>query len=204
TVGGGTVIEPHARRHRRRQPAVLTRLTVLARGAPGDVLLQELRGHEPVELGELVRASGLPLDVSREAVTELLEADRLVALDPSNNGTLTLGTRSLLISRDGWEALRARTETLLGNFHRSYPLRQGLASEELRTRLGVGTRAFARVLGRLEAEGAVVEEGPTLRLASHRVVFNAADAQRIDRVIARLRAAGVGPPGRDGWGAPLG
>ncbi len=203
TVGGGTVVEPHARRHRRRQPAVLTRLSVLARGAPGDVLLQELGGHEPAELGELVRASGLPADVSREAVAELIGEDRIVALDPSSHGSLTLAARSLLISRDGWQALRARAETLLRNFHRGYPLRQGLASEELRTRLGVGTRAFTRVLARLEAEGLVVEEGPTVRLGSHRVVFDADEARKVERVVALLRGAGVAPPDRDAWEAQL-
>jgi selenocysteine-specific elongation factor len=204
TVGGGTVVEPHARRHRRRQPAVLARLSVLARGAPGDLLLQELHGHEPAELGELMRASGLPANVSREAVAELVGDERVVALDLSSNGSLTLAARSLLISRDGWLALRERAESLLGNYHRSYPLRQGLASEELRTRLGVGARAFTRVLARLEAEGVVVEEGPTVRLASHRVVFDADASRSIERVVALLREAGVAPPDRDEWEARLG
>src|SRR4051812_35533757 len=39
TIGGGSIVEPHARRHRRRQPTVLQQLEVLAQGTPDEIVL---------------------------------------------------------------------------------------------------------------------------------------------------------------------
>src|ERR1700716_1994051 len=53
TVGGGSVVEPHARRHRRRQAAILQQLELLSRGSPEDILLEQLRSREPADVNSV-------------------------------------------------------------------------------------------------------------------------------------------------------
>src|SRR5579859_7757914 len=59
TVGGGSVVEPHARRHRRRQASILQQLEVLSRGSPEEIVLDQLRAREPAEVNGVIQRSGL-------------------------------------------------------------------------------------------------------------------------------------------------
>jgi selenocysteine-specific elongation factor len=94
--------------------------------------------------------------------------------------------------------------TILGNYHRGYPLRRGLPKEELRTRLGADPRLFVRELETLKAQGLAAEDGPFVRLASHTVQFSAEQQRQVAQVLEVLREAGVSPPDRAELEAELG
>jgi selenocysteine-specific elongation factor len=195
TVGGGSVIEPHARRHRRRQPAILRQLEILARGSPEDILLEQLRVREPADVNSLVQRTGLGAAETRVAIGRLVETRDVLLLD-SADGAARLDGRTFMISSPGWRRLTEQVETLLKDFHRGYPLRRGLPKEELRTRLGAEPRLFVRELERLEAQGVVVEDGPFVRLIAHRVQFSPEQQRQIEQLLRVLREAGVAPPDR--------
>ncbi len=193
TVAGGRVVEPHARRHRRRQPTVLQQLAVLARGTPDEILLEQLRSREPTDVESLTRRSGLPADVARAALAELMQQQSALLLDHANGH---LDNRSYVVSTAGWQSLTERVSDLLANFHRGYPLRRGLPKEELRTRLGAAPRLFVRVLERLTAQGTAAEDGPFVRLATHSVTFTPEQERQVSQVLDVLREAGIAPPDR--------
>jgi selenocysteine-specific elongation factor len=195
TVGGGSVVESHARRHRRRQPAILQQLEVLAQGTPDEIVLERLRAREPVDVEALVQRTGLPSAEVRAAVGRLLESADLLLLDHTN-GAARLDGRAFVVSAPGWQRLTLQVEDLLRRFHEGYPLRRGLPKEELRTRLGAEPRLFVRELERLKAQGTAVEDGPFVRLASHRVEFSAAQERQVADLMGVLSEAGVSPPDR--------
>jgi selenocysteine-specific elongation factor len=195
TIGGGRIVEPHARRHRRRQPAVLETLAVLAQGTPEDIVLQQLRAHEPSDVETLIRRTGLAVADGRAAVLRLIESESAIALEPANGAPRVEG-RTFVVSTAGWQRLTHSVESLLGGFHASYPLRRGLPKEELRTRIGADPRLFVRVLERLKSQGTAREDGPFVRLVSHAVIFTPEQEQQADRLLGLLHAAGVAPPDR--------
>jgi selenocysteine-specific elongation factor len=195
TIGGGKVIEPNARRHRRRQAAVLQQLEVLSHGSPEEIVLEVVRAREPTDVNSVAQRSGLAVSVARAAIGRLLETGDILLLE-NPNGTSVVDGRAFLISGSGWRRLREQVETLLGNYHRAYPLRRGLPKEELRTRLGPEPRLFVRELERLTAQGVAVEDGPFVRLATHRVQFSPAQVKQVDQLLGVLREAGVSPPDR--------
>jgi selenocysteine-specific elongation factor len=196
TMGGGTVIEPHPRRHRRHQAPVLERLAVLERGTPEEIVLEQLRLREPVDFQTLVGRAGLSTEETRTVVAALAEAGDVVLLDGSENATVRLVSTTLLASRTGWERLAEGVRGQLGAFHSSFPLRGGLPKEELRTRVGLDARTFSRAVGRLLAESRVREAGPLLALPDHEVRLTSEMEARTGRLLAELRAAGASPPGR--------
>ena len=193
TIGGGAVVEPYPKRHRRFQEKVLGQLAVLERGTPQEILLEHLVAREPIELEALVRRSGLPTDTAQPIIGELVSAGEVVALD-GQKGKLTAQT--LVVSAPGWDRLVGRVSSALANYHRAYPLRRGMPKEELRTRLGVDTRLFQRLLQRLLAEGALVEFGPLLALAEHRVEFTPEQGRQAATLVELLRQYGPAPPSR--------
>ena len=177
TVGGGSVVEPHARRHRRRQAAILQQLEVLAQGTPEEIVLERLRAREPTDVDSLVQRTGLAAAEARKALGHLLEASDVVLLDQANGAADLTGARSW--SRQlGWQRLTEQVEGLLRRFHQSYPLRRGLPKEELRTRLGAEPRLFVRELERLKAQGIAAEDGPFVRLATHACSFRPSRSAR--------------------------
>src|SRR5207302_4634239 len=80
TVGGGSVVESHARRHRRRQPAILQQLEVLSQGTPDEIVLERLRAREPVDVESLVQRTALASAEVRPAVGRTLEAPAILPL----------------------------------------------------------------------------------------------------------------------------
>lgn len=201
TVGGGTIVDPHARRHRRRQAAILDHLALLAHGSPDDVLLGRLRAQEPLAVGPLVRSSELPPVDARVALAALLASGAALALDSS--GAQTVDDRTYVASREGWESLAGRVSVLLGDYHAAYQLRGGFPTSELRGRLGLDGRAILAVIGQLKRAGTIVEEGPLVRLASHSVQLSPEQAALRERLVGLLRAAGATPPDRQEWEASL-
>ncbi len=202
TVGGGTVVEAHARRHRRRQPAILQQLEVLAQGTPEEILLERLCSREPTDVDSLVQRTGLAAAEARQAIANLLETGDVVLLDHTNGGSRIDG-RSFVVSAGGWQWVTAQVEALLATFHKGYPLRRGLPKEELRTRLGAEPRLFVRELERLTAQGTAAEDGPFVRLASHVVRFSPEQERQAAQLLGVLREAGVSPPDRSELEADL-
>ena len=195
TVGGGRIVDPHPRRHRRFQSRVLARLAVLERGEPADMVLEQLRAQEPADLATLVRRSTLSDDEVRGIVGQLVAQGRVVALANGDDGA-ELSPQTLLVSDTGWARLVDAVETLLATYHKEHPLRWGMPREELRTRLGVDARLFTRLVPLLVAQGRVAEEGPKLRLPSHQVTLTPEQEERVRQLFAILSEAGPAPPAR--------
>ena len=189
TLGGGEVIETLARRHKRFSEPVVERLTVLAEGRPEEVLLKALESMEPSSLKRVVEESGIAAEDVAPALESLLDRDAVTAL---GNGRVTDGT--VLYSGRGWAAVMSKSRAALESYHKQHPLRSGLPKEELRSRLGLGGQVFGKVIEKLIEDGALVEEGSTVRLPEHSRVLSAKQQAEVDRYLAALDAQPFSPP----------
>ena len=189
TLGGGRVVDPAPRRHRRGQPAVLRRLEALERGSPREALLQALPPREPLDLRTLVERVGLPDEQVRRELAPLLKQGLVLAV-----GGKTLEPGTALYSAAAWGRVADRAAQALREHHRDYPLRSGLPREELRSRLGLPAASFARVLAALAAQGVLVEEGALVRAPDHEVRL-APEQERVAAAYLRaLEAQPYSPP----------
>jgi selenocysteine-specific elongation factor len=196
TIGGGTVVEPHPRRHRRNQARVLERLAVLERGTPDEIVLQQLAIREPADVQALVSRAGLAADEIRAILTRLIGAGEVVRVDDTHDRQAALAPTTYVATRLGWQILVDRAQSQLREYHRAYRLRVGMPKEELRRRLGLDGRLFAGAFELLLAEGALCEHGPLLALPDHQVRFTEDEQHRVDWMVGVLDAAGASPPSR--------
>lgn len=193
TIGGGVIVEAHATtRHRRFKPEVITRLETLARGTPEEIVWQFLtaRGTNPAEAKEIANGTGL----SVESVAQVVNA-------PTAN-LIALGTLYLTVPQ--WNALRQKIRALLDEFHRQYPLRAGLAREELKSRLGLAPRVFERVLQRARAEQLVVVNEDVVWRPDFVVQFTPELQKKINALLAQFQRAPYTPPSAQEAEAALG
>lgn len=188
TIGGGRILDPHASRHRRSDHSALRLLRVMARTAPAAAIAARLAaaGHCGQHLGALaLRIGHAPDRVRRWAE---MQGAAVFA-----DGTLLDGA--------AYGALRRRAILLLDGLHRRHPMESGIPREALR-RLMPGDLAghiFAELIGRLAADGYVVQESGRIRARSFRPAAArvAADAALACAVEAAFRAGGLMPPDRD-------
>ena len=150
TVAGGSLVDIAPRKHPRHDSAVRESLV---RRAAGDVLQEELRKYpRGVTIGRLLKATVAP-----EADVSKLHARRV---------------GEWLFSDDAWQSIATRAARELEAFHGAYPLRPGMAREELRSRLGVAAASFPAVVRGLVEDGRVVERNGSLAAPAHSVTLD--------------------------------
>jgi selenocysteine-specific elongation factor len=189
TIGGGVVVDPLPRhRHRRFRPEVIQRLETLAHGTPADLLLEILDRQGPTPARILVAEAGLPVETAAATLHQLLQEGSVFILSAAPADGLA-ASQHYVASPAGWAVLLGRLTGEVGDFHRAYPLRQGMPREALKSRLKLETRLFNEALARAAAEGALVAGDTLARLPDHAVRFNPAQQEATDRLLREFRRA---------------
>jgi len=206
TVGGGEIIEPHAKRYRRLKPGVIESLAAKASGGAEEIILSTLKMRGPVELEKLATLCNLSPDEVRMTVESLAlsrpsplkgeglgegeakQSPKIVMLGGGEPG-------SLLISDEGWRSLVVKAQQAVQNYHRQFSLRRGMPREELRSRLTMPEQAFARLLQRLSGEGLLVVDGLAVRLPAHQIQLAREQQAAVDAFLKSLEQSPYSPPG---------
>lgn len=199
TLGGGTVVDPQPKgRHKRFSEEILKSLEALTRGTPAEVLLQASLALGAAPLRDVVARSSLDEETARQALEELVTGGHLLLLEHTRPETPALQSDTLVASLGLWEQISARAGQELTSFHRTFPLKQGMPREELKSRLKSVTRGsnrlFTAALRKLLAQGALLETGPLVSLPEHAIRFTAEQERAIARLLARFAAAPYSPP----------
>jgi selenocysteine-specific elongation factor len=150
TVAGGTFVDVTPRKHPRHDSAVRDSLD---RRAAGNVLEEELRKY--------------PRGVT---VAGLLKASVAPSADLSGLQARRLG--DWIFSDEAWKSVSSRAASELEAYHATYPLRSGMAREELRNRIGVSAAAFPAVVKGLAEDGTLVESNGSLAAPGHSVAVD--------------------------------
>ena len=189
TLGGGSVIVPHARRHRRSYRPVLDRLAVMEKGTDRDILIKSIEASEPAEFQDLANRANLEVAKVRSELKDMAAENLAVVL-----GKKVIGPGVVIFTAAGWSALADKAGAFLDDYHRQFPLRQGAPKEELRSRLGMTQQIFGYTLPRLREDGVLVEEGPAVRRVEH--VRRLSDEQQNEagRYLELLRSSPYSPP----------
>jgi selenocysteine-specific elongation factor len=184
TLAGGRFEDVAPRKHARHDVSVRASLD---RRAAGDVLQEEL-GKYPrgVTVGALLKATMAP-----EADIDALRARRI---------------GDWLFADEAWKSIGDRASREVEGYHRTHPLRPGMAREELRSRLGLPPSSFAAVFQGLVEDGRLEERHGAVAAPGHRVAVDASDGQsaRLLELLGRqpfappslpeaMQASGAGP-----------
>ena len=189
TLGGGSIVDPHARRHRRMYAPVLERLAVMEKGSDRDVLLKSIEASEPAEFKALVDRANLQAAAARGQLKEMASERLVVVL-----GDKAIGPGVFIFSSAGWASLAAKSVEFLEVYHKRFPLRPGAPREELRSRLGMTPQVFNGALPRLLEDGALVEDGPALRRPAHARRLSGDQQRAVDAYVASLESDPYSPP----------
>lgn len=185
TVAGGSIIDPFGPARARAKPQRLRQLAAMENTSPAEAVTQLLALQpDGMPLAPLVQAWNL---TAGEAAA-LFAAQAVIRFEQAQQ---TFG-----VTAARWQALRQQWRDTLGAWHIEQPEALGLGEMMLAERIGmrVTTPLWRAVSSSLCAEGLIVKQGVSVRLAGHQPRLGAADASLLARVTAALQSFGLRPP----------
>ncbi|MDP2720018.1 MAG: SelB C-terminal domain-containing protein, partial [Dehalococcoidia bacterium] len=187
TLGGGYVIDTHARRHRRFRDEVSLVLEGLDTESPGDIVTATIHSNEFIDVGTLINKTNLPLSQVEELIETLAAEKKLFVLAGR-------GSQAVLVTDDGYQKKGGTAVAAVGNFHVQYPLRRGMAREELRSRLKIASQPFDGFISRLVQDGLLVEKRNIISLPSFNVVLSPQQEKDAGVFLQSLADSPYAPP----------
>ncbi|MBI4456556.1 MAG: selenocysteine-specific translation elongation factor [Acidobacteria bacterium] len=183
TIGGGEILNPAARKRRRRDLGDLSTV----------VRLSQSQGT--ARLAEWILAKGY----SSERVLTALSgypAEYLAAHFSERSDLIVLGNRPCFYCACNFlQNLSQYLFQLVDDFQKANPLVPGMKKEELRSKTSsIPSEVFQHVLDRLRQEGRMASNGEFLSLAGKGLSLAPDDQRLIDHLERLLEESGVQPP----------
>jgi selenocysteine-specific elongation factor len=192
TLGGGVIVDHQPKgRHKRFDENVLKSLEALSQGTPADVLLEAALALNMASIKEVIAKSRLEDARAETALKELLENGSLLALE---EGTLTTTSNLLVIALPDWNVLREKTLQTVREYHQSYPLRDGIPREELKSRLKLSSHAFNASIDKLITDNALSDHSGLLATPEHEIRFDNSQQLKIKALMRKFEQNPYSPP----------
>ncbi len=188
TCGGGVILDTHPDKHKRFSEKVISDLTLLRDGSGEEALRQHIlhSGIGGIILEDLLkRVAVAPNDV-QVILRRMVERKELILIDPE---------RLKVVDFSQYQKLREIVLSQLKEFHGRFPMKSGLAKEELRTKLPAegDIKLFQILIGELTQSGKIVLEKDKLRLTEHRV-SSSDEKGLVKKVEEAILKGGLQPP----------
>jgi len=191
TLGGGRVLQPLARRVRRRDLAALARLNRLRSADPLERLSAALAflGLKPWTERGLSAQTGLPIDQVARVLDQLTATGALVEVPVGPR-------RSLRILAEFVVDLEDRVLRALGRLHAARPRLSAIPRAHLSAELpDLGSDALiAGIVDRLKAQAKVVVEARTVAAKGYEPRLSQGERRLKTELLESIRKGGMSPP----------
>jgi selenocysteine-specific elongation factor len=186
TLGGGIVIHPWTRRHKRGEE-LQARLKSLHRGDWTSLTESFLDESE---------AFALPIESIHQFLNLSEEEARDRVEEMSHLRAFSAEGEKVYATENKWRRLKERILPTLKDFHAAHPLVAGMDMEELRGKLPyqLSPKIFRAVVENLTAEKSVAKEGNLLRLAEHRIQLGGQERSLMEKIKKVLGEQPMSPP----------
>ncbi len=187
TLGGGKVIHPWSKKHKRREPGLEQRLEAISQENTPAVV-ESFLDESPdfaTAFGTIAQFLNLTEDETHRRMDQI-------------KGILNFAAEGekVYTTEKKWQRFREKTLESLRDFHGSHSLAPGMDMEELRVKLpfGIPPRLFRSLLDQLVGLKAITREGNFLRLPEYKVQLKDEERSITDKIIEFLRRDPLSPP----------
>jgi len=187
TLGGGTVIHPWSKRHKRGDVNLPVRLKALHNGDFAELIETFLNESSAFALS--IAAIYQFLNLREEEARQKVDAlHPLRALNAEGEKVYTTEAK--------WRRLKEQLLKTLDEFHAGHPLVPGMDMEELRGKLSfdLSPKLFRVVIDLLINEKLIAKEENLLRLATHKVQLGGQEKSLMDKIKKLLGEQPLAPP----------
>ncbi|WP_315168238.1 selenocysteine-specific translation elongation factor [Metaclostridioides mangenotii] len=182
TIGGGVIIDPSPRKHKRFDDKVIEALKVKEKGELKDIIEEFIKSNnEYPTIKEIMSYSGAH------------EADIVKALEKLIGEEKIINMNNMYFHINQYSMLKDKAVILLGDYHKKYRLRKGMLKEELRSKVAskFKTRDMDLLLEKLSKEKVIKVTGNIVSLHDFEVKLNDAQKSIATSIKKKLKACGM-------------
>ncbi len=189
TIGGGQVLNPIPKKHKRLNENSVEGLKRLNSQTPDQIVsyLVNESGYEGIRFSDLKIMTNVP-EKQLERVLQDLMSNKTVLQSDRENRTYI---HSEIVSN-----LKTNMLDYLKHYHESFALKAGMPKEELKTKLppNLASKLFNLILNQMIKTEQIFQEENTVRLASHTISLGADQAAVRDKILNAYLNSGLQPP----------
>ncbi len=189
TVGGGEILDPLPRKHKRCHKGILEEMKILQEGSDAErtALIIRRSGLAGIAAPMITVRTGINMNQIGRILQDMFSRKEAVLWDRDSQRVV-----SFPVYRSIQEKILLATKT----FHEKFPLRTGMSKEELRMTLGdfIDVKLFNLSLRDLEKAGKVQSDRENIRLPDHRVHLQGDLEALRERINGIYHGAGLTPP----------
>ncbi|MGH7887342.1 MAG: SelB C-terminal domain-containing protein, partial [Candidatus Binatia bacterium] len=187
TLGGGTVIHPWSKRHKRGDTNLPSRLKALHTGDFAELMENFLNESSAFALS--IDAIYQFLNLREEEARQRVDAQKSLRV-------LNAEGEKVYATELKWSRLKELLLKTLTEFHAGHPLVPGMDMEELRGKLHyeLSPKIFRVVIDLFVNEKLIAKEENLLRLASHKVQLGGQEKSLMDKIKKILGEQPLAPP----------
>ncbi len=190
TVGGGIVIEPYAKKHKRYRQEVIDEMMIKEQGTPDELIEQHLlQDPEAVVYRDgLAKDMGLTDTVIEDALKGLMDKGKVKIFNVDQRDWVVHAT--ILASYGRW------VQDYLERFHRQQPLKAGVTLEELRSKLfkGFSPRVFSVLLVYFAQQKILTQSGQKVKLTDYQITLTAQQEMIRNSLLEAWNSQPYSPP----------
>ncbi|WP_304341130.1 selenocysteine-specific translation elongation factor [Metaclostridioides mangenotii] len=182
TIGGGVIIDPSPRKHKRFDDKVIEALKVKEKGELKDIIEEFIKSNNEYPTIKVIMSySGAH------------EADIVKALETLIGEEKIINMNNMYFHINQYSMLKDKTVILLGDYHKKYRLRKGMLKEELRSKVAskFKTRDMDLLLEKLSKEKVIKVTGNIVSLHDFEVKLNDAQKSIATSIKKKLKACGM-------------
>ncbi|MDM8526505.1 selenocysteine-specific translation elongation factor [Desulfococcaceae bacterium HSG8] len=189
TIGGGYIINPIPRKHKRFRPEVIEGLKILADSPPEEIISSHIdeSGYQGVSFSELKIMANLPEKQLERTLHDFLSRKEFVRTDKE---------KQIYIHRNSFENLKKEAYDYLDAYHKANPLKPGMSKQELMSKFqpAAGPKLLNMLFTQMIKTGEIVQEEDVVRLAAHKVSLGVDQADLKNKIMEAYVRGGLTPP----------
>ncbi|NVM23364.1 MAG: SelB C-terminal domain-containing protein, partial [Desulfobacterales bacterium] len=189
TIGGGRIINPIPKKHKRFKESITVNLKLLAESSPDEVVTCHIResGLRGVAFSDLIIMTNTAEGELEQRLQHLLSDKAIVQVDRENR---------IFLHSSVFDGLRDKTIRALADYHKEYPLKAGMSKEALKSKLpqALSHRALNVLLQNLTKTDTVVQEKEAIRLSGHTIALGSDQKDIRHKIEEAYRDNGLQPP----------
>ena len=188
TIGGGVILDANPVKHRRNQQAVITGLKIKESGTKKEKVLQAiLEQSKNLREIDFIRSR-----VGNDSITKVL--NKL-----AEEGLVIKLSETLYLSSDFIKDLKNKLLKIMKEFHKAYPLKEGMNRDEARGKLkrNAPINVVDSILNYFISQKVICWESGYISLPNFEVVYNESDTKIMEDLENLYKSKEFAPPSLD-------
>ncbi|TES88719.1 MAG: selenocysteine-specific translation elongation factor [Desulfobacteraceae bacterium] len=189
TIGGGQVLNPIPKKHKRFKPEIIEGLKGLAYNSAEETISYHVHesGYKGVSFAHLKIMTNLHEKQLHNTIEGLLSKKALILVERE---------KRIYIHNNSLEKLKKKTFDFLDKYHKTNPLKGGMPKEELKSKIPpiMSPKLFSLMLNQMIKEKEIIQEEDTIRLARHKVLLEVDQADIREKILDVYLRSRLQPP----------